>query len=46
MDESIQGMIEDIEEKSYNKLVKQLKAKGLQYFETPLVVNDEHNVEQ
>ena len=45
MEKRIQEMIEDVEEKSYNKLVKQLKAKGLHYFETPLVVNDEHNIE-
>ena len=39
-------MIEDIEEKSYNKLIKQFKARGIQYFETPLVVSDTSNSEQ
>tara|TARA_B110000285_G_scaffold185786_1_gene210849 strand:+ start:188 stop:310 length:123 start_codon:yes stop_codon:yes gene_type:complete len=39
-------MLEWTEEKSYDKLVKQLKAKGIQYFETPLVCSDTANVEQ
>jgi hypothetical protein len=39
-------MMDHTEENSYNKLLKQLKAKGLQYFETPLICSDVENIEQ
>lgn len=44
--ESVQQLIEDIESKSYQVLVKHLTAKGVHYFETPLVVSDTLNQEQ
>ena len=45
MDRSIQAIVEECEEKSYTKLVKQLQQKGLRYFETPLMVQDKKNTE-
>jgi hypothetical protein len=37
LDCSIQDMLQNAEEKSYDKLVNRLKDKGMQYFDTPLV---------
>jgi hypothetical protein len=39
-------MLEYTEDKSYDKLVNQLKDKGMQYFDTPLVCTDTNNLEQ
>ena len=44
--DSIQEMMDETEEKAYPKLLKQLKAKGVLYFETPLICSDVDNVEQ
>ena len=45
LDQSVEDMLDYTEQNSYETLLKELKSKGMHYFETPLICSDTSNIE-